>query len=458
MGRLVLVSNRIPAAGTRVGSTGGLAVALSDVLAHREALWIGWNGELSETPGEPSVRSTRRTKIVGFDLSPALHAGFYAGFSNGSLWPLFHYRLGLVEYRRADYQAYLEVNARVAALVMAHLRPDDTIWIHDFHLIPLARAMRALGATQPIGFFLHIPFPAAELFRSLPVHADLADAFSHFDLVGFQTDTCRRQFADYLGIAASDSGTHASRGGRAFRLGTFPVGIDAQRFAGLAAASDPSVESARLAESIGARALVIGVDRLDYSKGLPGRFAGYGAFLAQHADWRGRVQYLQIAPVSRGEVANYRALRRELDGLAGRLNGKYAEFDWTPLRYLNRGYPRKALAAFYRQARVGLVTPLRDGMNLVAKEFVAAQRADDPGVLVLSEFAGAAAELGGALKVNPHDVDAIADAIARALAMPLDERVSRWKSDFGTVGVNTASAWADSFLSALETARLSNDA
>jgi len=184
MGRLVLVSNRIPVAGARVGSTGGLAVALSDVLAHREALWIGWNGELSETPGEPTVRSTRRTKIVGFDLSPALHAGFYAGFSNGSLWPLFHYRLGLVEYRRADYQAYLEVNARVAALVMAHLRPDDTIWIHDFHLIPLARAMRALGATQPIGFFLHIPFPAAELFRSLPVHADLADAFSHFDLVG----------------------------------------------------------------------------------------------------------------------------------------------------------------------------------------------------------------------------------------------------------------------------------
>jgi trehalose 6-phosphate synthase len=446
MGRLVVVSNRIPVANARVGSTGGLAVALSDVLARRESLWIGWNGVIAEDPGEPTRRRVKRTEIIGLGLTAHMHAGFYSGFANGTLWPLFHYRLSLVDYRRDDYQAYLATNARIAELVKRNLRPDDTLWVHDFHLIPLARELRKLGVMQPIGFFLHIPFPAAELFRSLPVHADLADALSHFDLVGFQTETCRRQFADYVG--AYDR-LYGEIGGRRFGLGAFPIGIDTQRFAAFAANGDGGAEAARLAESMGTRALVIGVDRLDYSKGLPNRIAGYGEFLARSPDWHGRVQYLQITPISRGEVANYRAMRRELDGMAGRLNGKYAEFDWTPLRYLNRGYPRKSLAAFYRHARVGLVTPLRDGMNLVAKEFVAAQRADDPGVLVLSEFAGAAAELGGAIKINPYDVDAIADAIGKALSMPLDERVSRWKADFGAVQANTATTWAESFLAAL---------
>jgi len=446
MGRLVVISNRIPVAGARVGSTGGLAVALADVLARREALWIGWSGVLADVPEPPTRRRTRRTDIVGFGLTPEMHAGFYSGFANGTLWPLFHYRLGLVDYRRDDYQKYLATNSYIAEVVRQNLRPDDTIWVHDFHLIPLARALRALGIPNPVGFFLHIPFPAAEVFRALPVHRDLAESLSHFDLVGFQTDSCRRQFADYAG---SGDPYAAEIGGRRVTLGTFPIGIDTQRFSAYAADGDGGVESARLAESTGTRALAIGVDRLDYSKGLPNRIAGYGEFLARNPDWHGKVQYLQITPISRGEVANYRSMRRELDGMAGRLNGKYAEFDWTPLRYLNRGYPRKSLAAFYRQARVGLVTPLRDGMNLVAKEFVAAQRADDPGVLVLSEFAGAASELSGALKVNPYDVDAIADAIGKALAMPLDERASRWKADFGCISANTATAWAESFLSAL---------
>ncbi len=446
MGRLVVVSNRIPVANARVGSTGGLAVALSDVLARRESLWIGWNGAVAEAPGDVTHRRVRRTEIVGFGLTPQLHAGFYTGFANGALWPLFHYRLGFVDYRRDDYQAYLATNAQIAELVRRNLRPDDTLWVHDFHLIPLARELRRLGVTQPIGFFLHIPFPAAEFFRTLPVHRDLANALSHYDLVGFQTQTCRRQFADYAGSADP---AFAEIGGRRFETGVFPIGIDTQRFAAIAASGDGSPESQRLADSVGGRALVIGVDRLDYSKGLPNRIAGYGEFLARSPEWHGKVQYLQIAPISRGDVSNYRAMRRELDGLAGRLNGKYAEFDWTPLRYLNRGYPRKSLAGFYRQARAGLVTPLRDGMNLVAKEFVAAQRAEDPGVLVLSEFAGAAAELGGALKVNPYDVDALADAIGKALSMPLDERISRWKADFGSISANTASAWAESFLSTL---------
>jgi trehalose 6-phosphate synthase len=446
MGRLVVVSNRIPVANARVGSTGGLAVALSEVLARRESLWIGWNGVITDDPGAPTHRRVKRTEIVGFGLTPQMHAGFYAGFANGSLWPLFHYRLGLVDFKRSDYQAYLATNAGIAELIRRNLRPDDTLWVHDFHLIPLARELRRLGVTQPIGFFLHIPFPAAELFSSLPVHRDLAEAMSHFDLVGFQTHTCRKQFAEYAGSADPSV---AEIGGRRFELGVFPIGIDTQRFAAFASDGDGGPEARRLTDSVGARALVIGVDRLDYSKGLPNRIEGYGEFLARNPEWHGRVQYLQIAPISRGEVANYRAMRRELDGLAGRLNGKYAEFDWTPLRYLNRGYPRKSLAGFYRQARVGLVTPLRDGMNLVAKEFVAAQRAEDPGVLILSEFAGAAAELGGALKINPYDVDAIADALSKALSMPLDERVSRWKADFGCVSTNTATAWAESFLATL---------
>ncbi len=446
MGRLVVVSNRIPVANARVGSTGGLAVALADVLAKRDSLWIGWNGMIADEPGEATRRRVRRTEIVGFGLTPQMHAGFYTGFANGTLWPLFHYRLGLVEFKRSDYQAYLETSARIAELVRRNLQPGDTLWVHDFHLLPLARELRKLGVIQQIGFFLHIPFPPAEFFRSLPVHRDLAEAMSHFDLVGFQTQTCRKQFADYAG---SNDPSFAEIGGRRVELGAFPIGIDTQRFVAFASEGDGSPETTRLADSVGARALVIGVDRLDYSKGLPNRIEGYGEFLARSPEWHGKVQYLQIAPISRGEVANYRSMRRELDGLAGRLNGKYAEFDWTPLRYLNRGYPRRSLAGFYRQARVGLVTPLRDGMNLVAKEFVAAQRAGDPGVLILSEFAGAAAELGGALKINPYDVDAIADALAKALSMPLDERVSRWKADFDCVSTNTATAWAESFLATL---------
>jgi trehalose 6-phosphate synthase len=432
-------------ANARVGATGGLAVALADVLARRDASWIGWNGDIGDEPAA-SVRRMRRTEIVGFGLTERMHAGFYAGFANAVLWPLFHYRLGLVEYRREDYTTYLEANARFAAAVRERLAPDDTIWVHDYHLIPLARTLRRLGVTNRIGFFLHIPWPAAEVFRSLPVHRDLAEALAHYDLVGFQTASHAHQFADYLGAG---EGPVVEAFGRRFAIGAFPIGIDTRQFADMAAKAASGEAGARLADSTGNRALVIGVDRLDHSKGLPNRIAGYANFLARHPDWHGKVQYLQIAPVSRGEVANYRALRRELDGMAGRLNGKYAEYDWTPLRYITRGYPRKALAAFYRQARIGLVTPLRDGMNLVAKEFVAAQHAGDPGVLVLSEFAGAAAELGGALKVNPHDPDAIADAVAQGLAMPLDERVARWKADWATIEANTAGAWAHGYLAAL---------
>ncbi|MBI1244685.1 MAG: trehalose-6-phosphate synthase [Alphaproteobacteria bacterium] len=450
MGRLVVVSNRIPVATARVGATGGLAVALADVLARQDALWIGWNGDVAEDPDPPSSRRMRRTEIVGFGLTPQMHAGFYAGFSNAVLWPLFHYRLGLVEYRREDYAVYNEVNERFARIVRERLAPDDTLWVHDYHLIPLARILRRQGVTNRIGFFLHIPWPAAEVFRSLPVHRDLAEALAHYDLVGFQTASHAHQFADYLG---SGEGPSVEAFGRRFEIGGFPIGIDTQQFAEMASKSASGEAGARLAESTGNRALVIGVDRLDHSKGLPNRIAGFANFLARNPDWHGRVQYLQIAPVSRGEVANYRALRRELDGMAGRLNGKYAEFDWTPLRYINRGYPRKALAAFYRQARIGLVTPLRDGMNLVAKEYVAAQQASDPGVLVLSEFAGAAAELSGALKVNPYDADAIGDAIAQGLAMPFEERIARWKADYATVEANTAGVWARGYLATLEAAR-----
>ncbi len=451
MGRLVVVSNRIPGHGTRGGNGGGLAVGLNAALAKRPSLWLGWSGEVAETPPPPERRHSRRTEIVGVALTPALHAGFYAGFANSILWPLFHYRLGLVEYRRADYAAYIEANEWIAAALMHELRPDDTIWVHDYHLIPLAKILRARGVANPIGYFLHIPFPATEVFRCLPVYRDLVEALAHYDLVGFQTESDRVQFVDVLGAPDKRAGDAIEMFGRVFQTGVFPIGIDTQSFAAFAA--KPSPDGQRLADNIGDRKLAIGVDRLDYSKGLPNRIAAYGAFLERNPDWRGKVQYLQIAPISRGEVSNYRALRRELDGAAGRINGKYADFDWTPLRYVNRGFPRGTLAAFYRRARVGLVTPLRDGMNLVAKEFVAAQPQDDPGVLILSEFAGAAVELSGALTINPYDVDGIADALQRALEMPLDERVSRWRADFDVISTNTAAFWSESFLSALAAAR-----
>lgn len=438
LSRLVIVSNRVPPPRSRSVQAGGLAVALREALGQREVLWFGWSGQCADEPGRPHVTQVRERCFVTADLSPAEERLYYTVYSNGTLWPLLHYRSGIIEFQRAAEECWRAVNARFAAMLAPLLRTDDTIWIHDYHLIPLARLLRGMGCRQRIGFFLHVPFPPPAIFAALPRREAVLRDLAAPDLVGLQTE----QDVGHLRAALAELGLQAE-------VGCFPVGINAKEFAAAATESYEKPDVARLRTSLGQRALILGIDRLDYSKGLPHRFRGFAALLRRYPEHRGKVTFLQVAPISRGEGVHYRMLRRELDELAGRINGEHAEYDWMPLRWLTRPLPRSQLAGFLRHARIGLVTPLRDGMNLVAKEYVAAQDPDDPGVLILSCFAGAASELGGAVQVNPHDPEDITDALHAALTMPAEERLERWRRDCGAVTHPPGGDWAKAFLSRL---------
>jgi trehalose 6-phosphate synthase len=395
--------------------------------------------------------------VATLDLSPQEHETYYAGFSNSVLWPLFHYRVGLIEFKRESFAGYLAVNQRFAKAIAKLLKPDDVIWVQDYHFIPLGDALRKLGVANPIGFFLHTPFPAPELLIALPYNEQLVEAMCAYNLIGFQTERDARSFKHFIvdeaeGQVESDGTIHAY--GRTARVEVYPIGIETERYAEVADEGVGGPEALRLRQSLAGRSLIIGVDRLDYSKGLPLRFDAYAHLLAEHKEHRTKITYMQVAPTSRNEVSQYRALRRELEQMAGRINGKYAEFDWVPLRYLNRSHSRATLAGFYRSARVGLVTPLRDGMNLVAKEYVAAQNPDNPGVLVLSHLAGAAHELcNGAKMVNPYDVAGVAAALHEALIMGLDERQDRWQQMFEVLRTNTIGRWQQRFLADLDQKR-----
>ncbi len=451
--RLIIASNRTAAPGEP--RAGGLAVALSDALAERGGgVWFGWSGDVVE-------RETRGVRVfadgvVDFalaDLTQAEYEGFYLGYANRALWPVFHYRVDLAHFDETEFAAYEGVNRRFGRLLAQLTRPEDLVWIHDYHFLLMGAEMRASGWDGLLGFFLHIPFPAPEVFTSLPQHQRLARGLCAFDLVGFQTDRDTANFRRYLteqcGGVVNTDGT-ISVFDRTLRAETFSIGIDPDDFAGLASSAEGQAAAERLGRIIENRALVFGVDRMDYSKGLPQRMAAFGRVLDDNPDLRGKVSFLQIAPPSREAVEAYQALRAELDGLAGRINADHGDLDWVPIRYLARGYPREVLAGLYRIARVALVTPLYDGMNLVAKEFVAAQDPNDPGVLVLSEFAGAAEQMPDALLVNPHDIAGMADAIRRGLLMPIEERLARWGSLIEEVRAHDIAWWRREFLKALE--------
>jgi trehalose 6-phosphate synthase len=458
MGRLVVASNRT--ASPDAPRAGGLAVAIWDALIDRGGgVWFGWSGEALE-------RETRGVRVfaegpVDFalaDLTTEERDGYYLGYANHALWPICHYRVDLAVFDDAAFAVYEAVNRRFGRLLAPLLRPGDTVWAHDYHFLPLGAELRACGWRDAIGFFLHIPFPAPEVFAALPQHQRLGRAMAAYDLIGLQTrrdaDNFRRYMTGYLDAVEEPDG-RLLVDDRSIRVEAFPIGIDADEFARAAGAPEGQAAAARLGRILENRDLVIGVDRMDYSKGLPQRLQAFGRLLDEDEALRGRVSFLQIAPPSRESVDAYQQLREELDRLAGRINGDYGDIDWIPIRYLARSYPREALAGLYRRARVGMVTPLWDGMNLVAKEFVAAQAAEDPGALVLSEFAGAAEQLDGALLVNPHDVAAMAAAVRRALDMPLEERRERWVSLDRAVRDQDVAWWRRAFLDALdaETAR-----
>lgn len=460
MSRLIIVSNRVSLPRDRAAQAGGLAVALRDVLKRTDGLWFGWSGEISEaTDVGPHLTKSGRVVYATMDLGAEVFDLYYNTYCNSTLWPLFHYRLGLVEISRPAFEAYLQVNARFADHLTKLLRRDDIIWIHDYQLLALPAELRRRGIRNRIGFFLHTPLPGPDVLTVLPGHRRLMESLAQCDLVGFQTENDLRGFRDYAiheagGRVAEDGGVEMF--GHRTRAGAFPIGIDVGEFAATAAAAGGEAETRRLVESLGKRQLIIGVDRLDYSKGILNRIEAIDELLRAEPARRSGITFVQIAAPSRIDVRRYRNLKREIEGAAGRVNGRHAEIDWAPVRYLNRTIARRQLAGFYRVARVGLVTPLRDGMNLVAKEYVAAQREGDPGVLVLSRFAGAARQLSGALIVNPFDAAEVAAALSKALDMPRDERKARWAGMMAGLRAADLGNWRDGFLAALVDQRSSN--
>jgi trehalose 6-phosphate synthase len=451
--RLVVVSNRVGPIEAGKASQGGLAVAIRAALEETGGLWFGFSGTVAERPSsQPKIDTAGGVTAATLDLTRRDYDEYYIGYANRVLWPLFHYRPSLIGFARRDLAGYMRVNDAFAHGLQPMLRPRDLVWVHDYHLIPFGAAMRRLGWPEPIGFFLHTPFPAAEMLRLVPNHRELVEALCAYDLVGFQTVTDLEGFRDYLlrWAGGEDLGGGVLRAfGRVVRAAVFPVGIDVDAIASQAEAADNSRHMRRLQASIRDRVLLIGVDRLDYSKGLPARFAAYSHLLENYPQTRGRTVFLQIAPPSRADVPEYREIRRTLEAAAGNINGRYAEFDWTPLRYLNKSFNHRILTGFYRAARLALVTPFRDGMNLVVKEYLASQRPDDPGMPVLSSFAGAAHELGEAIIVNPFDREGMAEAIVRGLEMPSDERRERWQTMMTILRRNDTQTWRRRFIEAL---------
>jgi trehalose 6-phosphate synthase len=438
-----------------------LAAALRPALEESGGLWIGSSAESAASPDERlDIHNQGRYSLATTTLSKAEEAGFYLGFSNRSLWPLFHGRIDLVHYDSEEFKWYRSVNEKFARLIAPQLRPTDLVWIHDYHFMLLARDLRKLGVKCPIGFFLHIPFPPADLLATLPWHKEIVEALTACDLVGFQTRNDVRNFREYI-LRRADGEVISERSvrvfGRKLAIGAFPVGIDTERYAALATSANAQKFFESQKKFMNAQLAIVGADRLDYTKGLIYRLRAYEHFLETYAEYHKRVSLVQIAAPSRKSVPEYRDLRRELEGISGRINARYAEIDWTPLTYLNQTFSPTRLAALFRFSRVGLVTPLRDGMNLVAKEFVASQDANDPGVLVLSDFAGAAEELKEALIVNPYDVVATAEAIRTALEMPLKERSERWTAMMAKLRAYDVHRWRKQFLSDLARAAARSD-
>ncbi|MGO9134793.1 MAG: trehalose-6-phosphate synthase [Methylovirgula sp.] len=460
MARIVIVSNRVPSSPSAGPQAGGLAVALKDCLKDG-GLWLGWSGEIT-SKADTDVKVGRFGKIdyATIDLSREDYRDFYVGYANSTLWPLLHFQPGLMEFDRAHFDSYLTVNRTYARALAALVAPGDIIWVHDYHLIPLAMNLRALGIENRVGFFLHVPFVPSSLLNVLPRAEKLLEMFCAYDVVGFQTQEHLHDFEDclrnFLHVPIV-SGKPIVVDNHAVLAVATPIGIDARAFARQAKRSAQSQAAKRLEESVEGRALIIGVDRLDYSKGLPNRFEAFGRLLDRFPEHRLKVSYLQVAARSREDVAEYQRLKRELDRRAGDVNGRHAEFDWVPLRYITRAVARSSLAGFYRKARVGLVTPLRDGMNLVAKEYVAAQDPEDPGVLILSRFAGAAEELTEALIVNPFDPDEMADALHQALTMSKSERRARNDKLFEKICQTTAHTYCRDFLKALKCGSCAGD-
>ncbi len=453
MRRLVIVSNRV--ADPQCQASGGLAVCILDGLRERGGLWFGWNGQIVPDESDVSISCTRDDNVTfaTMPLTERDYQEYYLGFCNAALWPVHHYRLDLARFTQENSERYRRVNNRFAEAIEPLLAPNDLVWVHDYHLIPLGAGLRARGAKNRIGFFLHIPFPPPDVLVAMPEHEWLMNAMIEYDVVGFQTKIDQANFCrflcDFMG-AEMLSADVLRIGARLLIAAVFPAGICVEAFAAMAQTPEAEQRIEWLHRRGEPRVNIIGVDRLDYTKGLPDRFRSFKRLLELYPQNCKAVTLMQIAPPTREEVKAYADIRHELEALSGEINGQYGDFDWTPVRYVHRNVARETLAALYRGSQIGLVTPLRDGMNLVAKEYIAAQDEANPGVLILSRFAGAAEDLQEALIVNPYDTEEVAHAMQRAIVMTKAERIERHSALLARVKEHDSRNWMCGFLRALE--------
>ncbi|MBV9948496.1 MAG: bifunctional alpha,alpha-trehalose-phosphate synthase (UDP-forming)/trehalose-phosphatase, partial [Myxococcales bacterium] len=460
MPRLILVSNRLPVTvkveHSEVAvekSSGGLATGLRGPHEQGDGVWIGWPGDVSRLDEAQRRQVDERLaelRCAPVHLTPSELDHYYDGFSNAVLWPLCHYLLDRIPPTSQEWDVYRSVNEKFADAAASAFRPGDLIWVHDYQLVLVPQMLRARLPSARIGFFLHIPFPASEVMRILPWRHQVLEGLLGADIVGFHTFSYQSHFSSsvlhILGYEAQGDSIFVD--GREIRLGVFPMGVDARTFGELAGDPEIAQQSEQIRADAHGQKILLGIDRLDYTKGIPRRLLAFERLLEREPEWRGRIRLVQVAVPSRDKVPSYQDFRRQVDEMVGRINGAFSTVDWVPIHYVHRSLTAAQVVALYRAADVMLVTPLRDGMNLVAKEFVTS-RPDEDGVLVLSEFAGAAAEMGEALQVNPYDIESMAQAYGEALTMPEDERRVRMRALRQRIAARDVHAWARSFIDAL---------
>jgi trehalose 6-phosphate synthase/phosphatase len=464
MSRTIIVSNRLPTKVLRTENTltfqpseGGLATGLGSIYQQDSNVWVGWPGLFVEDEAEEKhVQEQLLTdSMVPVFLTEAEIRDFYEGFSNSTLWPTFHYFTQYATYEQEHWEAYVAVNEKFCQAVLAQAGPDDTIWVHDYQLLLLPELLRRARPDCTIGFFLHIPFPSQELIRVLPWRTELLQGLLGADLIGFHTYGYMRHFlsavSQLLGISSQNGQLETPT--RTVLVDAFPMGIDYERYAKAAASEAALTHEAEYREALRNTRVILSIDRLDYTKGIAQRLRAFEVLLQRYPEWRDQVSLIMVVVPSRDQVAQYAALKEEIDELVGRINAQFSTISWTPIHYFYRSFPLEELAALYRLAEVGLVTPMRDGMNLVAKEFVAS-KADQRGVLILSERAGAARELSDAIIINPTDVGQLAEAMHEALIMPEDEQILRMSAMQALVKQYDVFSWTKLFMDRLSYAKI----
>lgn len=439
MSRLIIVSNRVSYPTKRQNSSaGGLAITLQMALQKRGGFWFGWSGSTYEdfSPDTDQITNNNIDYVL-LHLSSKQIKNYYYGFSNSVLWPLCHYRQDLIKYSHKDYNTYIEVNKLFATNLVPYLKKNDVIWVHDYHLIPLASELRKLGVQNPIGFFLHVPFPCYDIFCAAPPYKELLSSLCEYNLLGFQTKNDENNFLSCVNNTK-------------IKTGVFPATVDSKVFEKFSQMKLPKETWQHLAAQLKQHILTIGVDRLDYSKGIIHRLQIYEQFLAKHKNYAEKIKFLQITPKSRSDIDDYQKIQQEIAEQTGKINGRFSTLNWAPITYINKNIEQSTLSLLYRHAKIAMVTPMRDGMNLVAKEYIASQDPTDPGVLILSHFAGAAKHLDSALLINPLDTQDCVKALETAISMPLCERIERWQPMKKYIDEHNTEQWCNSFLNTLQ--------